>query len=263
MAAALLALISWQAAPWLMANREGPQSRASQPEKSAGSTAQSPPVASAASQPAAVPQAPAVEQPPKQEPAASETGEAKKADVPVTAPAVSPPPVMPTSPSASLDAKPSPMPKSPPAPVRQPAPVTVQPVAIISSPTGATVTMDDRADAACKTPCSLDAAPGRHRFSYVLPGYQLERREYDVGTGPLELPIVILRAHGGVLALSSVPPGAAVLVNGRKIDQQTPAMLQLAPGSYQITVEKNGRQSSGSVEIRPGDTKSLRITLGQ
>ncbi len=143
------------------------------------------------------------------------------------------------------------------------APPAVQEVAIISSPAGATVTMDDRADAVCRTPCRLDAVSGRHRITFVLPGYGVERREFDVGTEALELPSVILRAQTGTLAVNTVPKGASIQLNGKKIDQLTPVMLPLAPGSYKITLEKDGLQSTTTVEIRTGDIKHLSITLGQ
>ena len=40
---------------------------------------------------------------------------------------------------------------------------------------------------ACATPCSLIAAPGRHTVALTLPGYEIERRDFTVGTAPLEL----------------------------------------------------------------------------
>ena len=257
MAAGLLGLIGWQAAPWLTGAHEQQVANTNQAAKPADTPAQVP-VQAPAQAPAPQPKQPAVKPP---DPTAAEP--AGKAEGPTTAPAVSPPPVAPAPPQ-SANAKPSPMPKAPPA-AAQPAtqPAAAQPVAIITSPAGATVTMDDRADAACKTPCTLDAAPGIHRFSYILPGYQVEHREFPVGRNPSELPAVILRAQTGMLALSSVPAGAVVLVNGRRIEQLTPAMLQLAPGSYRIAVEKDGRQGSAAIDIRTGDTKTLRITLGQ
>jgi hypothetical protein len=138
-----------------------------------------------------------------------------------------------------------------------------QPVSIISSPGGATATLDGRGDSACKTPCSLDAAPGKHTVSITMPGYQVERRELDVGREPLEIPAVILRAITGTLMLSSTPVGANILVNGKRIEKLTNAMLQLAPGSYKITVEKDGRQGSDVVDIRNGEIKTLRIVLEQ
>jgi len=48
--------------------------------------------------------------------------------------------------------------------------------------------------------------------------------------------------------LTSDPAGASVLVNGQRQAEATPAQIQLAPGSYQITVEwKNGRQATRTV----------------
>ena len=138
----------------------------------------------------------------------------------------------------------------------------LQPVTVISSPGGATATLDGRSETACTTPCSLDAAPGRHTVALAMPGYQMERRDVEVGSGPVEMPPVVLRSHAGTLMLSSDPAGAAVLVNGRRVPQTTPAQLPLAPGTYQITVEKDGRQSTSSVEIRNGEIKSLRVLLG-
>ncbi len=84
-----------------------------------------------------------------------------------------------------------------------------------------------------------------------------------VGSGPLELPAVILRAFNGVLLLSSTPPGASILVNGKPVTETTPAQLSLAPGTYKISVQKNGIQSVNTVEIRNGDTQLLKVTLGQ
>jgi hypothetical protein len=139
----------------------------------------------------------------------------------------------------------------------------VQPVAVISSPGGATATLDGRAEAACKTPCSLDAAPGRHTVAITMPGYQVEHRDVEVGSGPVEMPPVVLRSTGGTLMVSSEPAGATVSVNGRPLPQTTPAQLALAPGTYQITVEKDGRQASASVEIHTGEIRSLRVVLAQ
>jgi serine/threonine-protein kinase len=136
-------------------------------------------------------------------------------------------------------------------------------VQLVTSPGGATATLDGRSDEACNTPCQLSAAPGRHTVAFTLPGYQIEHREVDIGAGPLEMPAVILHPQGGVLMLTSNPPGAAILVNGKALTELTPARLTLTPGSYRITVEKNGQASTIPVEIKNGDTRLLKVTLGQ
>ena len=72
-------------------------------------------------------------------------------------------------------------------------------------------------------------------------------------SSPLELPAVILRSTEGTLMLTSDPAGAVVLVNGKRHPQPTPAQIQLAPGSYTITVEwKDGKQATRTVQIKNG-----------
>jgi serine/threonine-protein kinase len=221
----LIALIALQAPPWLT---------------STGKEAEPPRQA----------EAPKTPEPPKAEP-----------------PKAEPPPQQP--PAAGDDAKPSPLtPAEPvvsprPEPPRRPAqPVAaaVQPITIISSPGGARAMLDGRSDAVCTTPCSVDAAPGRHTIAVTLDGYQTEYREVDVSTGPVEMTAVVLRARGGTLMLTSVPLGAKVLVNDKPIGQLTPARIPLAPGSYKITVELDGRQASQTVQIGAG-MSILKITL--
>jgi serine/threonine-protein kinase len=209
-AAGLLALIGWQAAPWL-----SNQVRTTKPP--------APPT------------------------------------VPAAPPATTPAPVQ-------TEPKPSPMP--PPAQAEQPSPAkpapaiaATQPVSIISSPGGATATLDGNPGKTCKAPCSLDAAPGRHTISITMPGYQIEHRDVDVESSPVETLPVILRPLGGTLLLASVPAGAAISVNGRPIPQVTPAELALSPGSYSITVGKDGKQASATVEIRNGAITHQRIVL--
>jgi serine/threonine protein kinase len=235
MAAALLMLIGWQAIPWL--NQKHPQ-------QSASTTADTPPKSDAPSQP---PQ-------PAPTPAANpDDAKPKPMPPPAATDTTAPPPA---------EAKPAET-RSPAIAVSRPPAPGPQPVAIISSPGGATATIDGRADATCKTPCSIDTPSGKHTLVVSMPGYQVERRDFEVGHDPPELPAITLRVITGTLMLSSSPPGAAISVNGKRIEKVTNAMLQLAPGSYKITVEKDGKQGSDQVDIRNGEIKTLRILLDQ
>jgi serine/threonine-protein kinase len=188
-----------------------------------------------------------------------------------TTKAPAPPPVQPAPPAttpAPVPAEPKPSPMPPPAPAEQPSPAkpapaiaATQPVSIISSPGGATATLDGNPSKACKAPCSLDAAPGRHNISITMPGYQIEHRDVDVESSPVETLPVVLRPLGGTLLLASVPAGAAISVNGRPIPKVTPAELALSPGTYTIAIEKDGKQASATVEIRNGAITHQRIVL--
>jgi hypothetical protein len=95
-------------------------------------------------------------------------------------------------------------------------------------------------------------------------GYDLERKEVDVATGGIELPAVVLRSVLGTLMLSSDPPGAALLVNGkRQALTSGKAQIQLAPGPYEITVEwKDGKQATRTVQIKDG-INFQKFLLGQ
>jgi hypothetical protein len=225
-AGALIALLALQAPSWL--------SPPAKPKRVEESKSVKPPEA--------------VQPPPQETPklAPAQTAEAAPAD---TKPSAQAPPVAPepTDPSAERQR-------------RGARHAAVQPIIIITSPGGAKAMMDNRPDAVCTTPCSVDAAPGRHLIAVSLDGYEAERREVDVGTSPVELPAIILRAPGGTLMLTSIPSGASVLVDGKPTGKTTPTQLTLAPGSYKITVEHEGRQATQTVQLGAG-ISYLKVTL--
>lgn len=136
-----------------------------------------------------------------------------------------------------------------------------QEVSVRSEPPGATAMLDNSPESSCQTPCVLHALPGRHSVSVALAGFQPERRDIQVSANAVDLPGINMRVAGGILMLSSVPPGAAILVNERQVSQTTPAQLNLAPGTYTISVEKDGKRKSETVEIRNGGTRYLRVPM--
>ena len=267
MAAALLMLIGWQAMPWLKSKPPAP-----------AETAENKPDATP---PEKAPEKPAEKKPSPVEPAA--TPESKSTDpvtkavhedaetpVPKSTPPVPnatppPPKATPAPPKAtpvvpeSRPVRPSPSRASTPS-VRGGA---TQTIAVITSPGGASAMIDGKSDTACKTPCELDATPGKHIVAISMPGYQIERREVEVGRSGVEMPAIILHALTGTLMISSTPVGATITINGKRNEKVTPAVINLTAGNYKITVEKDGRQSSGEVDLHNGETKTLRIVLEQ
>jgi hypothetical protein len=61
--------------------------------------------------------------------------------------------------------------------------------------------------------------------------------------------------------LTSTPPGATVFIDDKQDPQTTPAKLTLPPGTYNVTVEKDGHRSSQSVVIRNNNTSYVKISL--
>jgi serine/threonine protein kinase len=277
MAAALLALIGWQAGQ-PTAPHTGEATQPQQPPATAPTgntpagtqdTAAQSTTAQSDGKPSPMPSGDSASTGPTTGPKPPEETVAAKQE---PSPGQTPPVQTPAQPPAQPEDVPKPVQKQPvqieiPG-RRQPAPpprtaATPQAVMLITSPSGATATLDGHADQACKTPCSLDATAGRHTVSFTLPGYQIDHQDVNVGSGPVEVPAVILHAFNGVLMLSSTPPGASILVNGRPVPETTPAQLSLAPGSYTISVQKNGLHSVKTIEIHNGDTQLLKVTLGQ
>jgi hypothetical protein len=132
-------------------------------------------------------------------------------------------------------------------------------VGVITTPAGALASLDGHSASSCRTPCTLVAPPGRHFVEITLPGYQTEHREIAAGSGPHDLPPIVLRSQGGVLLLASNPSGATITINGKLQDKVTPLQLMLAPGSYNVVITKDGRSESRVVQIENGSMKTLRV----
>jgi serine/threonine-protein kinase len=229
--------------------------------------ASSPPVASSA------PSNPTpVSNPPANVPAPATPEENKPSPMTATASAPKEPPANPAQTAAadSTGQKPQQLPEEPTEtptqdeerPQLKPRPANgPQDVLVTSEPAGATAILDSNPAASCKTPCVLTVMPGRHTLALNADGYQRESREIRITDSPVELPMVTLRVHAGTLMLTSAPGGAAIYLNDKLIPQTTPTQLSLAPGTYSVRVEKNGRRKSESVEIRNGETSYIKIPL--
>jgi serine/threonine protein kinase len=278
MAAGLLAVVAYEVKPtWLLSAIGSSPDKSTAPAESPKpdtSTAAAPPVtapATSATAPATSSAAPATSAPPASTPAPAESKPSPMAPVRASAPASAPeekpaeklaenPVEKPAQQDvAAVPAKAAPKRPSTPRMVAGPQSITV-----ITSPKGAVATIDNLADTACATPCTLQAPPGHHILELAKDGYGVERRDIDVGSSPVDFPAVVMRPVQGSLMLISSPPGAAVLVNGkRQTDVMTPAQLRLAPGSYSITVEwKDGKQATHTVQIKDG-INIEKFTVGQ
>ncbi len=273
-AAGLLALVGSQALPWLSKKPQPQETARQQPKADTQPVSQAPPspAPSAAEEQKPSPMTPA--EPAKTEPvpeqAKVEPAKVDESKAEESAPAQSKPAATQPALPQPEAAKPAPVRPAPrqeipelPARTRQAPPQPqLEPVNIISSPGGATATLDGRAEMSCTTPCTLNALPGRHTVAVTLPGYGIEHREVYVGSYPMEMQAVVLHATGGTLMLTSEPQGARVLVDGKPTGQVTPAEVTLRPGSYLITIEKDGRQVTQTVEVRTG-ISYLKLLLGR
>ena len=65
---------------------------------------------------------------------------------------------------------------------------------------------------------------------------------------------------GGTFVLSSQPPGAQVVVDGRPAGI-TPLALALAPGAHDVVATAGGRSERFSVSVAPGESSSRHVML--
>jgi tRNA A-37 threonylcarbamoyl transferase component Bud32 len=222
------------------------------------------PAPKAVQQPVAAPE-PAVvsksETPPSPAPDVPPTDVAQSAPQPSTEPAVEKPsPLAPAEPAQDSE------PDEPPArkrreSVRIPAAPHLQDVWVSTNPPGAKAVLDDDLSQACRTPCMVHAMTGVHNLTVSQAGYENWSREIHIGDTAQDVPPITLRKPSGTLMLTTNPPSALVRVNGQLIQQVTPAVIPLAPGTYSITVEKGGQSRTQKVEIQQS-VVYLAIPLG-
>ncbi|HXA51824.1 MAG TPA: serine/threonine-protein kinase [Candidatus Acidoferrum sp.] len=245
-AGALLALIGWQAAPWLLP-----------PHTESRAEVQKAPVVEPApqSQPQTPPPAPA---PAEALPTPAEAAPPERAAVDVKPSALGSDPGVVAPEQKRPEQRRKELRTASATPTGGP-----QDVLVISSPAGATARLDGNPATSCSTPCTLSVSPGRHTVSIAAPGHLLESREITVGSGPIEIPPVTLRASGGTLMLTSAPDRATVSINGHRMPELTPTTLTLAPGAYVVTVEKDGKQSTDTVVVKEGLTTYHKIMLNE
>lgn len=179
----------------------------------------------------------------------------------------------PAVPSSQLPTQPVELPQAelppvelPPVVHSDPVPEPPQPTGLLqdlriaSSPAGARVVLNNNAALSCDTPCVLHARPGTHHIHVSMEGYRNEYRELQVEDKALDMPLFSLQQVMGTLMLSSTPDGAAISVDGNRLQQLTPAAIPLKPGSHVLVVEKASMRHSETVQVGEA-TVYLRVTL--
>ena len=186
------------------------------------------------------------------------------------------------APEAQAEKKPSPVPSEPadsgtadapraetapePEPretARIPSTRGLHDVWVTTSPPGAKAVLDGNLDQACRTPCMLHGPAGTHQLTVSQAGYLNEYREVRVGDTAVDVPPISLRQPASTLMISSYPAGASVRINGQSMPQQTPAVFTLKPGTYSVTVEKNGVTKTWDAVRLGEELVHLSVALNQ
>jgi tRNA A-37 threonylcarbamoyl transferase component Bud32 len=137
-----------------------------------------------------------------------------------------------------------------PFPQPRPPQLRLQDIWVTTNPSGARVVLDDNQGLSCIAPCQLHGVSGTHRLAVSQPGYLNETREIHLEDTALDVPVIVLRPRTGTLMLTSSPPGATIRINGDLIPRLTPTEIPLKPGSYSVTVEKDGASRTERIDLR-------------
>jgi hypothetical protein len=119
------------------------------------------------------------------------------------------------------------------------APAKMLQVRFVTTPPEASVTVDGKREATCKSPCTMELAEGAHTLLLQKDGYRTMFQNFSAGAGQPEIATTLNELTGSLLVQSD-PPGAAIAVNGKPRTEVTPAALSLAPGKYKVTLSKAG-----------------------
>jgi serine/threonine protein kinase len=126
---------------------------------------------------------------------------------------------------------------------RAPEPVVVPgELTVNSTPEGAAILVDGKGNADWATPNHISGiAPGKHTVNISKSGYISETRTIEVASGSKSFLVVQLAPAGASAFISSVPPGAQVLVDGKDASHITPVQVQVQkPGPHTFLVRKPG-----------------------
>ena len=116
----------------------------------------------------------------------------------------------------------------------------------------------------CETPCSFNnLKPERYSLEVQKEGYQPLQTALQIKGNEAQDQKLKLEPLAKGIFISTQPSGADVFINGAKQAGQTPVVLPLAPGQYNLVLRLQGYEPySGSIQVKEIQTQ-LNIELTQ
>jgi serine/threonine protein kinase len=192
------------------------------------------------------------------------TAQSSSAPITAPAPAIVAPPV-PESPVVSqTNEKPA---ASVPPPVGSKKKDAAVPPASVdislgSTPSGAKVQIDGKADPAWTTPFSAKLAPGQHTITFTKTGYVGETKTVAIAAGKPARVETKLSESLLSASLNSDPAGATIEVDGKATGKVTPSTFSLQKGDHTFVFRKDGFQElSKKVTLKEGDSFTFSGSL--
>jgi len=104
----------------------------------------------------------------------------------------------------------------------------------------------------CETPCSFNnLRPERYSLEVQKDGYQPLQTALQIKGNEAQDQKLKLEPLAKGIFITTQPPGADVFINGAKQSGQTPVVLPLAPGQYNLVLRMQGYEPySGSIQVK-------------
>jgi hypothetical protein len=115
----------------------------------------------------------------------------------------------------------------------------------------------------CTTPCSFNnLLPERYSLQIRRDGYSTVETALELKSGQTLDQKIHLEAVAKGLYVTSRPAGADIFINGAKQSGQTPAMLPLAPGQYDLVLRYSGYEAyAGHIQVKDNVQTTLDAEL--
>jgi len=115
----------------------------------------------------------------------------------------------------------------------------------------------------CETPCSFNNLnPNRYSLEVQKDGYQPVQTALQVKSGDSQDQKIKLESLAKGIYIASQPAGADVFINGAKQSGQTPVLLPLAPGQYNLVLRLQGYEAyAGNVQVKDNIQTQLSAVL--
>lgn len=145
-----------------------------------------------------------------------------------------------------------------------PAPAVIPGQVLIDSlPQGAQFQVDGKNDPSWITPFTVSGlSPGKHIISTSKAGYTSEARSVEVAAGSKASLLLHLAPMNALMVVSSTPPGADVIIDGKPTARVTPAQFAVEKGSHTVLLRKQGYlEETITSDLGPGQNFQYSPTL--
>jgi hypothetical protein len=143
-----------------------------------------------------------------------------------------------------------------------PTPTASVELSLASTPSGAKVQIDGKADSAWTTPFATKLTPGQHTVTFTKSGYVGETKTVALAAGKPARVESKLSESLLTASLNSDPSGAAIEVDGKPSGKVTPSVLPLSKGDHIFVFHKDGFQDvSKKTILKEGDAFSFTASL--